>query len=109
MTETPAPKNRIQIQIPTNLEPVYANFAVLTHSPSEIVIDFAQLLPQVPQARVKIRVLLTPLNAKLLLRALTEQLSRFEGQFGEIIVPPHGSGLADQLFRAVSPDKPEGE
>ena len=33
MTETPAPKNRIQIQIPTNLEPVYANFAVLTHSP----------------------------------------------------------------------------
>lgn len=100
----PSPKaGRLKVQIPANLEPTYANFALITHSRSEIVIDFAQVLPQVPQARVKSRVVLTALNAKLLLQALGEHINRFEQQHGEISLP-EGSSLADQLFRPTSPD-----
>ncbi len=51
-SEPPPSAPRIQIQLPAALEPVYANFAILTNSSSEIVIDHAQLLPQVPHARV---------------------------------------------------------
>jgi len=55
-------------------------------------------MPQVPEARVRARAVMTPLNAKLLLKALGDNLSRFEAQFGPITVP-EGSSLADQLFR----------
>jgi hypothetical protein len=109
MSESPAPKPRIDIDLPAGLEAIYANLVLLTHSPSEVIIDFAQLFPQTPHARVKARVVMTPLNAKRLLRALAEQLSRFETRFGEIVIPPKDGGLADQLFHALGPDKPEGE
>ena len=99
---------RVQVHLPANLEPVYANFAVITNSPSEFVIDLAQILPQIPQARVRARVILTPLNAKLLQRALGEHLGRFETQFGEIRIPDVPT-LADSLFRppAAPPSNPE--
>jgi Protein of unknown function (DUF3467) len=84
------------IEMPNNLDAVYSNFALITHSPSEIVVDFARLLPNMPKARVYARIVMTPMNAKLLLRALTENLSRFEAQYGEIMVP---TGLAEQLFK----------
>jgi Protein of unknown function (DUF3467) len=105
MSEPPSPPpsvGRVQLHLPAGLDPVYANFAVITHSPSEIVVDLAQILPQVPQARVRARVILTPLNAKLLHRALGEHLGRFEAQFGEIRVPD-GPTLADHLFRPSDP------
>jgi hypothetical protein len=99
--ETPPSPLQMAIEIPANLEAVYSNFALITHSPSEMVIDFARLLPNMPKARIYARVVMTPMNAKLLLRALTENLSRYEAQYGEIIVP---TGLAEQLFK---PPKPE--
>jgi hypothetical protein len=98
--ETPLP-HQMAIEIPANLEAVYSNFALITHSPSEMVVDFARLLPNMPKARVYARIVMTPMNAKLLLRALAENLSRYEAQYGEIMVP---SGLAEQLFK---PPKPE--
>ena len=85
----------LAVELPANLEPVYTNMAVLTHSPSEVYIDFARAMPNM-KARVQTRVVMTPLNAKLLLRALTENLAKFEAQYGEIVVPTH---LADHLFR----------
>ena len=94
----PAPVGRMPVAVPPGLEPTYSNFALITHSPSEFVLDFAQLMPQVPQARVVARVITTPAHAKLLLRALAENVSRFEAQFGPIVVPD-SSTLADQLFR----------
>jgi hypothetical protein len=100
-TPETTPPQQMAIEIPANLEAVYSNFALITHSPSEIVVDFARLLPNMPKARIYARIVMTPMNAKLLLRALGENLSRFEAQYGEIIVP---TGLADQLFR---PPKPE--
>jgi hypothetical protein len=97
---------RVQVHLPADLEPTYANFALITNSRSEIVIDFAQVLPQVNQARVKNRVVMTAFNAKLLLRALGDHITRFEAQFGEIKLPK-GSTLADQLFRSSLSSPPD--
>ena len=101
--EQPEVGGRMRIHLPSNLEPTYANFAMITNSRSEIVIDFAQVMPKVPQARVKNRVVMTAFNAKLLLRALNEHMERFEAQFGEIPLP-EGTTLADQLFRPLPSD-----
>jgi hypothetical protein len=87
-----AQRRQINVELPGDLEAVYANFAMITHSTSEIVIDFARVLPNVPKAKVYARVILTPMNAKLLHRALGENLSKFEGQFGEIKTPEKGFG-----------------
>jgi hypothetical protein len=84
------------IELPANLEAVYSNFALITHSPSEVVIDFARALPNTPATRICARVIMTPLNAKLLLNALTDNLRKFEAQYGEIVMP---TNLADQLFK----------
>ena len=102
------PAGQVQVQLPASLDPVYANFALITNSASEIVVDFAQLMPQMPQARVRARIVMTPMNAKLVLRALSERIARFEAQYGEIVIP-EGSGLADQLFRPRPGEGPEGE
>jgi hypothetical protein len=104
--EQPA-AGRINVHIPADLKPTYANFAMITHSHSEIVIDFAQILPQVPKAHVRNRIIMTAYNAKLLLRALTEHMARFEAQHGEIYLP-EGTSLADQLFRPP-PSDPESD
>jgi hypothetical protein len=104
------PPRRVQvnIQVPGNLEATYANFAIISHSPSEMILDFAQVLPQQPKARVQARVIMTPLNAKLLHRALGENIAKYEAQFGEIALPSQGPSLAQQFFSSIPPD-PEGE
>jgi hypothetical protein len=103
--KTPKPGKRLQIQLSPNLEPIYANFALITHSHSEIVIDFAQAMPQMTQARVKARIVMTPLNAKLLLRALSGTLKRYEDSHGKIEIP-EGPSLADQLFKPFRQEPP---
>jgi hypothetical protein len=103
---SPSSPKRVKVHLPTNLEPTYANFALITNSPSEIVIDFAQIMPQMPQASVRARIVMTPHNAKLLHRALGEHLGRFESQYGEIDIP-EGTSLADHLFRGSADDSEE--
>ena len=83
---------------PENLHTVYSNLARIAHSPADIVIDFAHLLPGEKTATVNAQVLMTPLSAKLLLRALADNISRYEAAFGEIQVPVNSS-LAESLFR----------
>lgn len=100
---------KIRVHVPPDLKPTYTNFALITNSPSEIVVDFAQVMPQMQQANVLARVVMTPLNTKLLLRALGEHLTRYEGQFGEIKLPRAGSSLADHLFRPHHPTIPPDE
>jgi hypothetical protein len=104
-SKQPSAGGSVQVHIPSDLKPTYSNFALITHSRSEIVIDFAQLMPQVPQARVQNRIVMTALNAKLLLRALGEHMARFEAQHGEIVLT-EGMTLADQLFRGMPPSSP---
>jgi hypothetical protein len=65
-------------------EGIYSNMALITHSPSEIIIDFARIMPGVQKGKVYSRIIMTPPHAKMLLRALEENIKKFEGQFGEI-------------------------
>jgi hypothetical protein len=112
MSEQPPakPPHRVQvkIEIPSDLKATYGNFAVISHSPSEMIFDFAQVLPQQPKARVQARVIMTPMNAKLLYRALGENIAKYEAQFGEIKTPSQGPSLAQEFF-SVRPPDPEGE
>jgi hypothetical protein len=87
---SPVPRRQIQIEMPVDLEAIYSNFAMITHSPSEIIVDFARALPNVPKAKVYARILMTPMNAKLLHKALGENLEKFEEKFGEIQAPDRG-------------------
>jgi hypothetical protein len=96
------------IQIPKDLEPTYANFVLISNSRSEIVLDFAQILPQTKHALVKDRVIMTAFNAKLLHRALGDHIAKFEKRFGEIDLP-EGTSLADQLFRSAKNDDGEDD
>lgn len=94
------------LEMPDDLEIEYVNLVRIAHSPSELVFDFAQLLPASAAARVSSRVVMSPLAAKLFHRALTENLAKYETAFGEIKVPGD-STLADHLFRPHNPpDKP---
>lgn len=78
-------KQQINIEIPEEVaEGIYSNLAIITHSNSEFVMDFIKVMPGVTNAKVKARILLTPQHAKRLLRALNDNLKKFEAQHGEI-------------------------
>ncbi|MEC7646520.1 MAG: DUF3467 domain-containing protein [Bacteroidota bacterium] len=62
----------------------YSNLAIINHSPSEFVVDFIQMMPGIKKAKVKSRVILTPQHAKRLMKALSENVMKFENQHGEI-------------------------
>ncbi len=94
------------IDVPLDIEAVYVNLVRIAHSPSELVFDFAHLLPGISPARVRTRVVMSPLGAKLLYRALGENLARFEASYGEITIPGVAS-LADTLFRTPPPIPPD--
>ena len=65
-------------------EGTYANLAIITHSSSEFVMDFIRMMPGVPKAKVKSRVVMTPEHAKRLMRALADNVSKYEANFGLI-------------------------
>ena len=100
-------KKQLSIELPNNLEPVYANFSLISHTPSEIIFDLSQLLPNQAKARVKSRVIMTPLNAKLFLRALQDNLKNFEARYGEIVLPNQGDDLVKAFFGGVKPPDTE--
>lgn len=80
-------KNKSQINIELNEEVgqgLYSNLAVITHSSSEFVVDFVRVMPGLPKAQVKSRVILTPEHAKRLLLALTDNIKKFESVHGDI-------------------------
>jgi hypothetical protein len=78
-------QNQINIELPEDVaEGVYSNLAIITHSNSEFVIDFIKMLPGIPKAKVKSRIVLTPQHAKRLLSALKDNISKFESAHGNI-------------------------
>jgi hypothetical protein len=93
------------IELPDDLESLYVNFVRISHTASEFVLDFSLLLPGVNKPQVDSRLVMSPTAAKLFLRAMTENLKRYETNFGEISVPGSHT-LADDLFRPN--DQPEG-
>ena len=104
MSENNNNKNQLQIELPQEVaQGEYANFAIITHSSSDFVIDFARVLPGVPKAQVKSRVILAPEHAKRLLGALQENIIRYEKAFGPIKIP-------NQEPRTIAPfDLSKGE
>lgn len=93
-----SPKKRISIEVPEDLEADYANLAFITHTPAEIVLDFAQYLPRMAKGKVVSRIIMSPIHAKMLQAALAQNISNYERQFGEIRMPQR-TNLADELFR----------
>lgn len=81
-------KKQVNIELsPEMAEGTYANLAIITHSHSEFVVDFIKLLPGLPKAKVKSRIILTPQHAKRLYKALQDNINKFERLHGEIEVP----------------------
>ncbi len=79
------PQNQINIELSEEIaEGIYSNLAMIAHSNSEFVIDFIRLMPGVPKAKVKSRIVITPEHAKRLLAALKENISKYEASFGPI-------------------------
>jgi len=77
--------NQINIELSEEIaEGVYANLAMIAHSNSEFVIDFIRLMPGVPKAKVKSRIVITPEHAKRLLNALKDNIEKYEETFGPI-------------------------
>jgi hypothetical protein len=77
--------NQLNIEISEEIaEGMYANLAIITHSHAEFVIDFVNVMPGTPKSRVKSRIILTPQHAKRFMKALTENVNRFESLNGKI-------------------------
>ena len=78
-------KNQINIELNEEIgQGLYSNLAVITHSSSEFVVDFVRVMPGLPKAQVKSRIILTPEHAKRLLMALQDNISKFESVHGTI-------------------------
>lgn len=78
-------KNQLQIQLkPEVADGKYSNLAMIGHGPNEFIIDFIFAAPGMPQAPVVSRVIMSPENAKQLMFALTDNVKKYEANFGEI-------------------------
>ena len=85
---------QLNIDVPVEIAGgVYANLAVITHSPAEFIMDFASFMPGVPQAKVRARVIMTPQHAKRLAHALQENVAKYESGHGVI------SEISDPMMR----------
>lgn len=88
---------QFQLELPQDVaQGSYANLAIITHSSSDFVLDFARILPGVSKPQVKSRVILAPEHAKRLLQALQENILRYEREYGKIQIP-------NQQSRTVAP------
>ncbi len=77
--------NELKIELsPEVANGYYSNLAVISHSPNEVFIDFITVAPNMPQAKVQSRIIMTPENAKNLLFALRDNIQKYENTFGEI-------------------------
>jgi hypothetical protein len=96
------------MEVPPDLPIQYVNLVRIAHSPSELVFDFARMLPGSSGPQVTSRIVMSPLGAKLFARALAENLARYEAAFGEIRIPGEPT-LADGLFHPPATPGQTGE
>ncbi|MFN8276880.1 MAG: DUF3467 domain-containing protein [Chitinophagales bacterium] len=79
------PENQINIELQEEIaEGIYSNFAIIAHSNQEFILDFVRLMPGIPKAKVKARIVLTPQHAKRLVKALADNVKKYEQQFGKL-------------------------
>jgi type III secretory pathway component EscV len=85
MSESQPSQNQLNIEISEEVaEGTYANLAIITHSHAEFVIDFVNVMPGTPKSKVKSRIILTPMHAKRFMKALIENIERYEAVNGKI-------------------------
>lgn len=95
------------MELPDDLSIIYSNVVRISHSLADFVFDFTHLLPG-QESKVEARVVMSPQATKLLLRALAENLARYEAANGVIPLPGDNT-LATDLFRNIHPpEKPGG-
>lgn len=105
MTQNKDPKQQqINIELgEKEAEGIYSNLAIITHSPAEFIIDFTRVVPGAQKAKVHSRIITTPQHAKMLLKALQDNVEKFESKFGEIKI----EGTANPQFGFVNSEKKE--
>ncbi len=92
--QNPNPNGEINIELPEDVaEGLYSNLAIITHSHSEFIVDFVRMMPGVPKAKVKSRIILTPQHAKRLMRAMVDNIKKYESMHGEIVDVEDGMTL----------------
>jgi len=85
MKDDKAKKNQLNIQLDENIaNGTYSNLVIINHSATEFVLDFVSVMPGVPKSKVKSRMILAPQHAKRLLKALSENIKRYEASHGSI-------------------------
>jgi len=94
-------RRKIKLEMPKEPNATYANTVMISHTQHGVFCEFIQIIPQEQRARVQKRIVMTPAHAKMFLRAMEENLRRYEDRHGEITLPPRPESLADQLFRNV--------
>ena len=103
--EEPANKNQISIELKEEVaQGVYSNLAIITHSSSEFVIDFVRIMPGLPKAEVKSRIILTPEHAKRLMMAVKDNISKFESVHGPIRVEENPPYMVPMNFGGPIPE-----
>lgn len=78
-------QHQIKIELDDNVgQGEYVNFAIVTHSPAEFVMDYIRVLPGMTKSKVKSRIIMAPMHAKTLMLALKDNIKKYENKFGEI-------------------------
>lgn len=89
--EKNGPSSQLNIELSEEVaEGIYSNLVMIAHSPEEFILDFIRVMPGVPKARVKSRIIVTPQHARRLAAALMDNIDRYERSHGEIVdrTPP---------------------
>ena len=96
-------ENQMNIELTEDVASgIYSNLAIITHSPTEFVVDFVQIMPGIPKGKVKSRIIMNPQNAKRFLNALADNVSKFEQNFGSIEDPQAGPDFPNMNFGTPS-------
>lgn len=104
-----AEQKQVKLKLPEDLQPVFSNMIRVGHTPAEFTLDFFKLLPAMENMNVDVRVVMTPIGAKMLLQVLTENIQHYEKTFGEIHMPSLPHSLADDLFNPSGFPPPENK
>lgn len=108
MAENQAKKRKVKIDLPKDPTAIYSNMVMITHTATEVIFDFMQVLPNDDRARIQKRVMMTPAHSKLFLNALQENMAKYEAKHGELRTHP-GQTLADQLFGSVPTEQEDAD
>mgnify|MGYP001227714783 FL=1 len=94
---------KLSLETDQNVEQ-YVNFAITTHSPAEFVVDFFRILPGINKAKVKSRIIMSPIHLKTLVNALQDNIRKYEDKFGEIVIKADGNSPKFNLPDDVLPN-----